>query len=739
MSFCTNCRKFTATNIYRILASSYQNAIEFSLQTSRLKWFMSSLKKGDHFLVYTGYLEKDGIYIIADPLLMNEPETIRALIKGYSSRSPNSKTSARYLLFICIQEPLVWEGPIVDLKVTDASVDIRPGHMRLVCEGGTNDLKEAQDNLASLTGRMDFLEVASESISQLTKVNNELARMRKILYRISMSVIADTCKFRKTFKGYPETVHSLFSFAREFGQRGINIMDESRRGHVAINLINLCIEWLSFICDDCVPTDIKTFRWTVIAIEFTMVMTRGVNIVALSDEQFTKLRLKVAGCMTLLISHFDIMGARSTAERRQRMTRDQELNKTRTIKDDVDLIKEFHNEVSKKINLMEGQLRSHQNMGKVIDESDANSELLTYLASNFSSRTFRWQQGRFIGGGSFGSVYAAVDLDSGSVMAMKEIRMQDPQSMKQVLKSIRDEMTVLEMLRHPNIVEYKGVEVHRDRVFIFMEYCQGGSLAKLLEYGRIEDENVIQVYTMQMLQGLKYLHMKGVVHRDIKPENILLDHVGVIKFVDFGAAKVIANSGRTRRGGIGTIGASTKMNGGDGSSSKMNSMTGTPMYMSPEVITGTTTGSQSSIDIWSLGCCVLEMATGRRPWANLDNEWAIMYHIAAGQLPQLPSADQMSEQGLAFLMRTLQRDPLLRPTATELLQDPWIQNSPGKAVAEAKYRTDGSGAAAATTTPTTTTATSTPTSSLTPAAATVVAAAAAVGKTPSEHEQINTI
>lgn len=689
---------------------------------------MSSLKKSDHFLVYTGYLEKDGIYIIADPLLMNEFETINALIKGYSTRPPNSRTSARYLLFICIQEPLVWEGAIVDMKITDASVDIRPGHMRLVCEGGTSDLKEGHDNLASITGGMDFLEVASESISQLTKVNNELARMRKILYRISMSVIADTCKFRKTFKGYPETVHSLFSFAREFGQRGINVMDESRRGHVAINLINLCIEWLSFICDDCVPTDIKTFRWTVIAIEFTMVMTRGVNIVALSDEQFTKLRLKVAGCMTLLISHFDIMGARSTAERRQRMTRDQELNKTRTIKDDVELIKEFHEEVFKKIDLMEGTLRSHQNMGKVIDESDANSELLTYLASNFSSRTFRWQQGRFIGGGSFGSVYAAVDLDSGSVMAMKEIRMQDPQSMKQALKSIRDEMTVLEMLRHPNIVEYKGVEVHRDRVFIFMEYCQGGSLAKLLEYGRIEDENVIQVYTMQMLQGLKYLHMKGVVHRDIKPENILLDHVGVIKFVDFGAAKVIANSGRTRRGGVVTIGASTKT-AGDGSSSKMNSMTGTPMYMSPEVITGTTTGSQSSIDIWSLGCCVLEMATGRRPWANLDNEWAIMYHIAAGQLPQLPSADQMSEQGLAFLMRTLQRDPLLRPSAAELLQDPWIQNSPGKAVAEAKCRTESTAAS--------TTTTSTPVSSLSSDAATVVAAAAAVGKGLSEEEQNN--
>ena len=633
---------------------------------------MSSLKRSRHFLVYTGFLEKDGIYTIADPSLMNSPEKIRALISGYSSRTHSEQeVPVQYLLIFCIQEPLVWEGPIVNLDMESIEIDIKPGRMRLVCEGSTSDLKEARERLASHSGSMDFFQVAVESISQLPKVNHELARMRKLLYKISMSVIADTCKFRKTFKGYQETVHNFFVFAREFGQRGINVMDESRRGHLAITLINLCIEWLSFICDDCVPTDIKTFRWTVVAIEFTMIMTRGVNIVALSDEQFTKLRLKVAGCMTLLISHFDIMGARSTAERRQRMTRDKELNKQRTVKDDVELIKEFHCEVSKKLNQMEDQLRSNQNMGKVLDESDANAELLTYLASNFSKMSFRWQQGRFIGSGSFGTVYAAVNMDTGSVMAVKEIRMQDSQSMKQVLKAIRDEMTVLEMLKHPNIVHYYGVEVHRDRVFIFMEYCQGGSLARLLEYGRIEDENVIQVYTMQMLEGLAYLHHCGVVHRDVKPENILLDHLGVIKFVDFGAAKVIAKQGRTRqpRGTTGIIGTAS-INGEDGA--KLNSMIGTPMYMSPEVITGTNQGRQSSIDIWSMGCCVLEMATGRRPWANLDNEWAIMYHIAAGHLPQLPSADQMSDAGQAFLMRTLQRDPRNRPTAVDLLDDPWI-------------------------------------------------------------------
>lgn len=101
-------------------------------------------------------------------------------------------------------------------------------------------------------------------------------------------------------------------------------------------------------------------------------------------------------------------------------------------------------------------------------------------------------------------------------------------------------------------------------------------------------------------------------------------------------------------------------------------MTGTPMYMSPEVITGQSTAKNGIVDIWSLGCCVLEMATGRRPWANLDNEWAIMYHIAAGHKPQLPSTDQLSEAGRKFLSRCLEHDPANRPSAVELLSDPWI-------------------------------------------------------------------
>lgn len=105
---------------------------------------------------------------------------------------------------------------------------------------------------------------------------------------------------------------------------------------------------------------------------------------------------------------------------------------------------------------------------------------------------------------------------------------------------------------------------------------------------------------------------------------------------------------------------------------KQKSMTGTPMYMSPEVIKGSNEGRQGAIDVWSLGCVILEMSTGRRPWASLDNEWAIMYNIAQGNPPQLPSKDQLSPEGIEFLKRCFEKDPRRRASATELLQCEWI-------------------------------------------------------------------
>ena len=133
----------------------------------------------------------------------------------------------------------------------------------------------------------------------------------------------------------------------------------------------------------------------------------------------------------------------------------------------------------------------------------------------------------------------------------------------------------------------------------------------------------------------------------------------MIKYVDFGAAKVIARQGKT----LVHATQGTKAN---------KSMTGTPMYMSPEVIKGENPGRAGAVDVWSLSCVILEMATGRRPWASLDNEWAIMYNIAQGNPPQLPSPDQLSLSVIDFLKKCFIRDPKKRASAAELLQHDWI-------------------------------------------------------------------
>ena len=145
--------------------------------------------------------------------------------------------------------------------------------------------------------------------------------------------------------------------------------------------------------------------------------------------------------------------------------------------------------------------------------------------------------------------------------------------------------------------------------------------------------------------------------------------------MDFGAAKVIARQNRTLQ----PTNEALTLPPGAGPSlpkipAKQKSMTGTPMYMSPEVIKGSNEGRLGAIDVWSLGCVILEMATGRRPWASLDNEWAIMYNIAQGNPPQLPSREQLSEQGIDFLKRCFERDPKKRASAAELLQCEWIKS-----------------------------------------------------------------
>lgn len=263
------------------------------------------------------------------------------------------------------------------------------------------------------------------------------------------------------------------------------------------------------------------------------------------DEQFEMLRHKVASCMTLLISHFDILGARSTLEARKEKEKQEEVLRqqvTDALLDEEDDFSKslpgdhddslafsdsstrmFWEKISKSLQEVEGNRAivglKHRVLGRVLDDEKPEDRSLVFLASSSSNISIRWQQGRFIGAGAFGSVYLAVNLDSGSLMAVKEIKFQELSGLPSLYSQIKNELSVMEMLHHRNMVEYYGIEVHCDKVYIFEEYCKGGSLAALLEHGRIEDEGIIQVYTMQMLEGLAYLHSRGIVHRDIKPDS----------------------------------------------------------------------------------------------------------------------------------------------------------------------------------------------------------------------------
>jgi mitogen-activated protein kinase kinase kinase len=246
--------------------------------------------------------------------------------------------------------------------------------------------------------------------------------------------------------------------------------------------------------------------------------------------------------MTLLISHFDILGARSISEARKEKEKQEELLKLQisaasVVEDDFPIFspdrkddvfpdsssRVFWDRVSRALREIE-EARAvtglqHRMLGKVLNDEIPEDRSLSFLASSSSNISIRWQQGKFIGAGAFGSVYLALNLDSGSLMAVKEIKFQELSGLPNLYTQIKEELSVMEVLHHPNVVEYYGIEVHRDKVYIFEEYCQGGSLAALLEHGRIEDEGIMQVYTMQMLEGLAYLHSRGIVHRDIKPDS----------------------------------------------------------------------------------------------------------------------------------------------------------------------------------------------------------------------------
>jgi mitogen-activated protein kinase kinase kinase len=518
----------------RILTQRFENCTEYNinhidLDDEQLSDLYESLIVNGHFLVETTGGNNTGVYIIASPTLENRPKDIQSLLTTcyHAEEGPEDPTNP-YVLIIRPEDALYWSGKKMSGNIHEPHLDLKPGRLRLVADGSQQRLANANASFLQAIG-MD-LNTLIDQRANLPRVNSELQKIKKTAYKLSNTIMDSVEIVRKQTVGLDcqDLIQTCFAFATEFGQRSVLYMDYNRRAMNNIKLTRLALDWVSFICDDCVASDRKTFRWAVVALEFAMMMTRGQNILSISDEEYTKLRAKVAGCMSVLISHFDIMGARSTIAaqaERQRLNAiaGKSLLDPKNSKDDEESIEMTQAQWMQRLEEIDAFRKEkeaeRQALGRVLEDSNEADRALTYLSSSATNVTLRWQQGQFVGGGTFGSVYAAMNLDSNHLMAVKEIRLQDPQLIPTIVAQIKDEMGVLQVLDHPNIVSYYGIEPHRDKVYIFMEYCSGGSLAGLLEHGRIEDETVIMVYALQMLEGLAYLHDARVVHRDIKPES----------------------------------------------------------------------------------------------------------------------------------------------------------------------------------------------------------------------------
>ncbi|XP_074846382.1 mitogen-activated protein kinase kinase kinase 4 isoform X4 [Carettochelys insculpta] len=263
--------------------------------------------------------------------------------------------------------------------------------------------------------------------------------------------------------------------------------------------------------------------------------------------------------------------------------------------------------------------------------------------------TFKWQRGNKIGEGQYGKVYTCISVDTGELMAMKEIRFQ-PNDHK-TIKETADELKIFEGIKHPNLVRYFGVELHREEMYIFMEYCDEGTLEEVSRLGL--QEHVIRLYTKQITIAINVLHEHGIVHRDIKGANIFLTSSGLIKLGDFGCSVKLKNNTQTMPG-------------------EVNSTLGTAAYMAPEVITRAKgEGHGRAADIWSLGCVVTEMVTGKRPWHEYEHNFQIMYKVGMGHTPPIP--ERVSPEGKDFLSHCLESEPKMRWTASQLLDHPFVK------------------------------------------------------------------
>jgi serine/threonine protein kinase len=195
-----------------------------------------------------------------------------------------------------------------------------------------------------------------------------------------------------------------------------------------------------------------------------------------------------------------------------------------------------------------------------------------------------------VGKGSYGSVHKGIHRATGNVVALKIIDLDADDG--DDVDSIQREVALLTQLRDgPNITKYYSCHLDGPRVWIVMEFAQGGSVYSLMQSSpnNCLEEKYVVVIVREVLTGLNYLHKSNVIHRDIKAANVLVTASGKVMICDFGVSALLATT-----------------------NSKRNTFIGTPYWMAPEVAQPVP-AYDTKADIWSLGIMIYEMMKGSPP------------------------------------------------------------------------------------------------------------------------------
>ncbi|XP_057442242.1 mitogen-activated protein kinase kinase kinase 17-like [Lotus japonicus] len=256
-----------------------------------------------------------------------------------------------------------------------------------------------------------------------------------------------------------------------------------------------------------------------------------------------------------------------------------------------------------------------------------------------------WVRGKCIGQGAFGTAYLAVSNRDGRVFAVKSVDRTTGQPGQ--VEALENEIRILrDMSSSPHVVAFLGEDhtCERGKTASFrnlhMEYLPGGTVADVAGNGDV-DERLVRRYAWCLTSALRDVHARGVVHCDVKGRNVLVAGDGAAKLADFGAA--------------------VEFTGGECCSR------GSPLWMAPEVVRREYQGPES--DVWSLGCTVIEMVTGKPAWEDrgVDTLSRIGF---SDELPEFPGG--LSELGRDFVEKCLRRDRSRRWSCDQLLQHPFL-------------------------------------------------------------------